>query len=273
MEWKDKTQFSDEIDGVKEVEVTINSLVITVDSEGEQPSFEEGQVLVSTQGDGYLRKVVGVHYDWDQVILETEPATLEDAISTGNFGAEDIVAISDVQCMSNCETFVAKRSANRRHLRDNYTDALEFDVHPPSSEVMQLTDASLRIGDHLAYSMAMSNSAMSDMTMVWSNYFEFRAHIASTAADSMQLTLPALHVNSAGVGLFPIAFDLGGSLKLVSNGVFEGDVSVNYEVVKTMVYADGQFTTTQTLASEPEITLTNIDTATEIPIKVQARSS
>ncbi|MBQ9817812.1 MAG: hypothetical protein IJM59_10185, partial [Proteobacteria bacterium] len=270
LEWNDRTKFSDEMAGVHEIEVTSNSLVITVDSEGEQPTFEEGQVLVSTQGGGYLRKVVGVHYDGDQIILETEPATLEDAISTGNFGAEDVVAISDVQCMSNCETFVAKRSLDRRHLRDNYTDALEFDVHPPASENMQLHNASLRIGDHLAYSMAMSNSAMSDMTMVWSNYFEFRAHIASTAADSMQLTLPVLHINSAGVGLFPIAFDLSGSLKIVSNGIFEGDISINYEVVTTMVYANGQFTTTQTLASEPEITLSNIDTTADMPLKVLA---
>ncbi|MFC1694264.1 SUMF1/EgtB/PvdO family nonheme iron enzyme, partial [Candidatus Latescibacterota bacterium] len=76
--------------------VAENEIVFTFT--GKEPEVETGDVLVSGEGDGYLRKVKTVTVDGNTVTVETEQATLTDVIEEGkidttitlDFGVEQL---------------------------------------------------------------------------------------------------------------------------------------------------------------------------------------
>lgn len=51
---------------------------------GDIPEFSEGDIIVGHTGDGYLRKVTSVAIDGNNVILQTEQATLEELFENSN---------------------------------------------------------------------------------------------------------------------------------------------------------------------------------------------
>jgi len=59
---------------------TVSGNTYTYDYSGSAPDISVGEVIVGQTGDGYMRKVTGVTYQNNQLILETEQAKLTDVI-------------------------------------------------------------------------------------------------------------------------------------------------------------------------------------------------
>lgn len=65
---------------------------VTYSFEGDAPSIAEGDIIYSSEGNGFLRKVKSVVVSGNQVVAETEQATLTEAIVGGEFS--DVVPLS-----------------------------------------------------------------------------------------------------------------------------------------------------------------------------------
>lgn len=73
-----------------------NSIVITPDSSLNNANLMAGNILVSTAGEGALRRVISVNKDGANLVLNVEPATLEEAIADGDWKHE-IPAASEAE--------------------------------------------------------------------------------------------------------------------------------------------------------------------------------
>ncbi|UCD64109.1 MAG: hypothetical protein JSW34_01365 [Candidatus Zixiibacteriota bacterium] len=71
----------DELEGVSLIGATGSTY--TFSFSGRQPMLEPGRIVVGTEPSGYLRKVVSSTYSAGQVSVETGPASLVEAITTG----------------------------------------------------------------------------------------------------------------------------------------------------------------------------------------------
>lgn len=81
----DKARFPEEEDGLVEIEVLENSLVIQFEDDAESHQLMEGEVLIGLEGPGYLRLIESVVYDGNDAYVETSHAALEDVIEEGSF--------------------------------------------------------------------------------------------------------------------------------------------------------------------------------------------
>lgn len=143
----DEVRLPEEDSSVVEVQVESDSITYIYDVLPEELNYSVGDVIVGTTDLGYLRRVTAIEQDGNTVTVQTENATLEDAIRNGTLAfTADLVDSSaqGLSCADLCKASI---------LSDDYE---LFGIDIPVNETCYVGEVEVRLYGEVNLSISLS---------------------------------------------------------------------------------------------------------------------
>lgn len=254
----DEVRLPEEDSSVVEVQVESDSITYIYDALPEELNYSVGDVIVGTTDLGYLRRVTAIEQDGNTVTVQTENATLEDAIRNGTLAfTADLVDSSaqGLSCADLCKASV---------LSDDYE---LFGIDIPVNETCYVGEVEVRLYGEVNLSISLSLEVDFDIftglhrvyfAVNTYTYFEFHFIASSEATFSEEWVVYShwfptyvVYVGSLPVTLTPqiefIVNATGGMSSSLTAGV-NGTVTTTLG----MEYSGGYWSTVQDYTRDVE---------------------